>query len=136
MLESEVEEDYESFLASTDRILSGVLYPAFTSMAETLILHAQLHRQARVALHLRLHEFQHGSLPESLAQLPKGISLLKPMGDSPFGYGPAGSGKVLWSFCPSPQARATPVTVPNTSERTSQALNNRSVVWHFSTAGD
>lgn len=132
-IEAELDHDMHSAVANVDRILSGLFAPAFGAMAAALINDAQLHRQARVAVALRLYEHQHGGLPTELKALPEEVAALMPAGKKPFGYLLERERAVVWGFILAPETRQTPIQIPDTLQMNSASANNRSVVWWLET---
>jgi len=132
-LEAELDKSLSSTMGKVDRLLSGLLTPAFGSLATALINDAQLHRQARVAIALRMYDHQHASMPGTLADLPSEIAVLKPYGADPFSYTSESGRPVLWGFWVSKEHQHTPRDIPKTEQPTSESLNNRAIVWWFDT---
>ncbi len=130
-LEAELEESIRSTLGKVDRMLSGLLTPAFSSLSMALINDSQLHRQARVAIAIRLYEHQHRSMPESLAELPAEVALINPYGDASFVYSSQHGRPVLWGFWMSKELQHTPYDIPITDQPTTESHNNRTIVWWF-----
>ncbi len=130
-LEAELVESFRSTLGKVDHLLSGVLTPAFGSLATALINDVQMHRQARVAIAIRLYEHRHDSLPGTLADLPAEIAPMSPYGVAPFAFSSEYGRPALWGFWMSEEHQHTPHDIPSTDQPTTESLNNRAIVWWF-----
>ena len=130
-LESKLLSDTKSFPKQVDLILTGLLAPSFNAIATALINDSQLHRQARVAIAIRLYSRRHKELPSNLAMLPEELSALKPFGGLPFGYTIADRRSALWGFDVSNKQQQTPASLPITNQPNVDALRNRELVWWF-----
>jgi hypothetical protein len=128
-LDSKLMKDAGSSLKRIDLILSGLLVPAFSSVAAVMINDAQLHRQARLAIALRLHQHQQGSLPQTLDELPNTVAKLTPYGEKPFAYSLQDGRAVIWGFWLSRTQQQTPIEIPDTAQPIAVTLDNRAIVW-------
>ena len=131
VLEKEMLEDAKSLPKQVDLILTGLLAPAFSSIAALQINDSQLHRQARVAIATRLYSRRHNELPKSLSQLPDSVNALKPVGNLPFGYQLIDRQSVLWGFEFSKEVQQTPSMLPVVDQPNAVSLRNRELVWWF-----
>ena len=130
-LENEMLADAKSLPKQVDLILTGILTPAFSSIAELQINESQLHRQARVAIAILLYSRRHNELPNSLSQLPDTVAALKPVGNLPFGYALVDRQSVLWGFEFSKEVQQTPSSLPVVDQPNALSLRNRALVWWF-----
>jgi len=91
-----------NWLAIYDSLMTGTLTPALNATSHAFARRAVQHRLAAVAIGLRLHQQQHGSFPQSLAelsQLKMGLEQLGPGAGKAFGYRLGMAGKAqLWSY--------------------------------------
>lgn len=130
-LEMEFRQGLKSTLTSVDRIFTGVFMPPFETLAASLINDAQLHRQARIAIALRLYQHNHKKFPSTLGELPETVTALTPYGKKPFGYTCDDTQAVLWGFWLSPEQQQTLEQVPDTEQPNTDSSNDRQVVWRL-----
>ncbi len=133
---TQIEDDFYGHgkglsIAKMDRILSGLFAPLFQLIADVLINHAQLHRQARIAIAIRLYEHEHGTLPANLAELPINLNELQPFGATPFGYQRNDAKAVLWGFHLSDRVKQVPLEVPSCDLGVPFAKENIPFVWEM-----
>jgi hypothetical protein len=128
-LDSERDRTFQGFKNSIDNTLTALLTPAFRSSAEALINDAQLHRQARVAIALRLYQLRTGTLPSQLEELPMQFRELTTYGKASFGYIRSGNEAVLWGFVLTDKMRQISSLPPDTTQMDSESLDNRRVIW-------
>lgn len=130
-LETEISKSVKS-IRKVDLILTGIVSPAFNAIAVGLINDSQLHRQARVAIAIRLYSHKHSELPSRLDQLPEyADGVLNPIGDRSFGYIVTNRQSVLWGFYFSKEQQQTPPTLPVTDQPNQESSRNRESVWWF-----
>lgn len=130
-LDLERDRTYQGFMNSIDNMLTALLTPAFKSSSEALINDAQLHRQARIAIAVRLHQIETGALPTTLDELPILYRELTTYGKHPFGYIRSGNNAMLWGFLLTDKTRSVPSLPPDTTQMISESLDNRRVVWNL-----
>lgn len=128
-LDSERDRTFQGFKNSIDNMLTALLTPAFKSSAEALINDAQLHRQARVAIALRLYQLRTGTLPSQLEELPVQCRELTTYGKAPFGYIRSDNEAVLWGFILTDKTRQITSLPPDTTQLVAASLDNRRVIW-------
>ena len=130
-LESEILKDSKSITKQVDLILTGILAPAFQSLATALINESQLHRQARIAIAIRMYSREHNKPPIDLSQLPEQVRTLKQFGNLPFGYTVVNQKAVLWGFELSKEVQQTPLVQPDVDSPNAQSLLNLERIWRF-----
>lgn len=130
-LDEDTAASHASWLQSTDRLLSGLFAPAFESLATLWIGEAQLHRQARLAIAIRLYAHRFDKLPSTLEGLPSAVARLHPFGNRPFGYELDGEQAVLWGFDLTTDTVRTPVSPPTVEAGASGGFDNYQFVWHI-----
>jgi hypothetical protein len=128
-LESELEAANKFSIQRTDRILSYVLAPAFGALAAAWINDAQLNRQARLAITIRLHALRANELPTNLDELSSNAAQLRPFGIKPFGYKIENNKAMLWGFELSNSLRETPTSLPSIELIVPGASDKARLVW-------
>lgn len=128
---SKFDKDMETTLSMVDHILSGLLMPEFNALATAMINDAQLHRQARLAIALRVYQHRHDQFPRHLDELPKSTRQLVPFGNDPFGYRKDAETVTLWGFHLSDNVKQTPTLPPATDKTIPDAVMNRKIVWEM-----
>lgn len=126
-----VRSRYRSWTARLDLILSNVFLEPMETVAVMHITHAQLHRQARFGVALRLYQRQNGSFPNSLAELPAFERNMLAFGDSPFGYCHKEKGVVLWGAHAAMNDQKISPTVPVIDDGSKESNVNRPYVWYL-----
>lgn len=130
-LDSELSAPKGVSIQSADRILSNVLAPAFGAIAASKINDAQMHRQARLAILIRMHAHRIKDLPASLRDLSSETAQLHPVGSQSFGYQLESDKAVLWGFDWSNTIRQTPSTPPSAATGEPNWEQNSRLVWTF-----
>ncbi|MCA9190807.1 MAG: hypothetical protein KDB03_03555 [Planctomycetales bacterium] len=130
-LESKFEQEMDSTLGMVDHILAGLLMPSFSAVAVAIVNDVQLHRQARMAIAVRIYQHQRGEFPDSLNSLPESTRTLVPFGDKPFGYSIENSRATIWGFQLSREVRRTPTSPPGIDMTKPESLGNGKVVWEM-----
>ncbi|MBU6238250.1 MAG: hypothetical protein KGQ51_10500 [Planctomycetes bacterium] len=90
-------------LAQMDWILTSLMMPAFSALAEALVRDVVRERFIRHGLAIRIYQKRHGRFPENLEQLlDVGLDsrVAKPWGGKPFGYLNRDGEVVLWATIP------------------------------------
>jgi hypothetical protein len=90
-------------LSQVDWILTGLMMPAFSAIADALVRDVVMERFARHGLAIRIYQKRHGRFPENLEQLLDiGLDsrVAKPWGGKPFGYLNRDGEVVLWATIP------------------------------------
>ncbi|XZE45251.1 hypothetical protein SH467x_000485 [Pirellulaceae bacterium SH467] len=128
-LMSKFDRDIQSSFAQVDQILSRILIPDYYATATTMINDCQLHRQARVAIAVRMYQHQYGEFPSSLEVLPEAADKFVPFGSKPFGYRKETRGATLWGFQLSDTTKQIPEEPPVTDPAVPNSINNRQIVW-------
>lgn len=120
---------FRSWEAPIDLRLSNAILEPMEALAAMFINDSQLHRQARTGIAIRLYQHQHGSFPNSLAELPPFESNMLAFGDSPFGYSRTDTGVVLWGTVVNMKNQLISSTLPVTDDGSEEADMNRPYVW-------
>lgn len=108
-------------LSQVDWILTSLMMPAFSAIAEALVRDVVRERFIRHGLAIRIYQKRHGRFPENLEQLlDVGLDsqTAKPWGGKPFGYLDRDGDVVLWATIPQdgPVTSAQPPEVAEDSE--------------------
>ena len=120
-----------SWRGMIDLILTSLVAPSISTLAEISIDRAQHYRQARHGVAIRLFQHKHGKLPVSLSELSPFDPDMRAFRQQPFGYRLTPSGATLWGGKFDDDYKEIPLAIPSLDTQTIDPLYDRNYVWNL-----